>query len=254
MGTRVPDPPVSNEDAFSALARDLGTARSPEEILEHLSALYGALCDPATGADRANRFLLADGLPAVIRHLMGAATSEGKIKPEDLSSAIPDAAAGALTELFRHMDAPMVGRITTAADILALIDALRSAPTLISRSAATDALLKLAEAQPTHHKLMADAGVFDLVSALYDIIGAQPRMNWEDPLIRDTLDVGAALVRVLVRSKTAAVAQLRRSISASKADVVFNALVILQVSLLLFTPCCLLAKMKPCSSCPGSPR
>jgi hypothetical protein len=247
MGTRIPETLVSNEDAFSELARDLGTARSQEEILEHLNALYGALCDPATGADCAHRFLLADGLPAVIRHLTGTAASEGTIKPEDLSYALADAAAKALTELIRHMDAPLVGRITTAADILALIGALRSAPTLVSRSAASDALLKLAEAQPTHHKLMADAGVFDLVLTLYDIIGAQPQMNWEDPLIRDTLDVGAALVRLLVRSKTAAVAQLRRSISASKADVVFNALVVLQVSLVLLTPCCLVAKFKPCS-------
>ncbi len=231
MGTRVPESPVSKEVAFSVLARDLDTARSPKEVLRHLNALYGGLCDPATAGNRARTFLLADGLPALIRHLGGTTTSDSTRLLKDMSSAIPDAAAKALTELLRNMDAATVGRIATTGVTSSLLDVLKSAPTVMGRSAATRGLLRIAEAQPAQHTLMADAGVVNLVLALYHKIGADPEVNWGDPFIRDTLDLGATLVRVLVRAKTTVVLQLRHSISASKSEGVWNSLVLLQVSL-----------------------
>jgi hypothetical protein len=245
METRAPANPVSEEDAFNVMTKDLDTARSPKKVLEHLKALYVGLCDPGTAGNRARSFLLGDGLPAVIRHLSSAATSDGTLELEGKSSAISDAAAQALTELLRHMDAPMVSRIITTAETSALIEALTSAPTLMSRAAATRALLKIAEGQPTQHQFMASAGAFVLVLALYDTIGAQPQVNWEGPFISDTLDLGADPVRMLVRSNTVAVLQLRRSISKSRVDVAFASLVILQVSLSLYSPCCLGGKLTP---------
>jgi hypothetical protein len=233
MGTRAPETPVSEEAAFSVLAKDLDTAKSPKRILQHLNALHAGLCDSVTAGERARSFLLADGLPAVIRHLCGIGTSDNAAHL--MSCAVSVEAANVLTELLRHMDAPM-WRSTTTAETLQLTKALKSAPTLLGCCVATRALLKIAEAQPTQHEDMANADVFRLVHALYKAIRAEPRSRW-DPFMLDTVDQGAALARVLVRSETVAVDQLRDITSGAPADGVFDCLFIVQVSLLILCAC-----------------
>jgi hypothetical protein len=235
METTAPKPRAREKDVFRTLAEDLRTEASPDTILEHLEVLITGLDDPLSGDDkvhtleeagkvaasRARIFLKAGGLPAVIRHLRGATTSDAP------SGAISSRAATALWELLKRNDAVMAELHVAENVMLPLLDALRDAPAPVARSVAAQALLDIAGVHPGQGKVMAEAGVIGMVVAYHILIGALPEQGSDLP--EAASNPAAALACVLMGSSMVAVRDLRRAILGPEADQAFAALFVLQV-------------------------
>ncbi len=216
-------------DAFQMLADNLATEALPEVYLERLKLLVAGLHDPWLGEHRALTFLQAGGLPVIIRHLRGSAAAGAVIHVNALSCSISSNAATALTTLLNR-DTATLAELSVATDMMPpLIDALSIAPDWTARSAAAHALLQIAKAHPAQQKAMADAGLFELVTAFYTRLGASLFVGASLMHIVNMLDPAAALVRVLLSSGTTAVRDLRRAICGPDVHEAFAALVILQV-------------------------
>jgi hypothetical protein len=116
----------------------------------------------------------------------------------------------------------MAGTGTTTSSIMALIRALRDAPSMAERCAATRKLLTTADAQPAKRKAMAEAGLMGLLLLLYVDIQGHPEAAQFGMLAGN-------LARTLLDSGTVAARDLERAIRAPEPAQTFAALVLLQV-------------------------
>jgi hypothetical protein len=228
------EPPTMSGPAFGVpnrgritcetLAEELRTETTALAILHHLAGLVAELDDAQTGPQWAHLFLRAGGLPAVIRHLRGTPAGGATPNLTPLSCHISHKAGEALLSLLHHRDAAHAELRNITNILPPLLDAMRHAPALYARSAATRVLLALAEAQPKECWAMAAGGVVALVLSLYEVAWELPR-----DLASDVATPGADLVCTLVRSGTDAVKELREAILSETAVHSFVALLLLQV-------------------------
>jgi hypothetical protein len=212
--------------ALKSLARDLRTETTPTIILERLKALNSALDDPHTPDKDALVFLRAGGLPSLICHLTGTATSDALPNPCGTLCGRTALAGEAVTKLL--LSSAVMAELSSATDVVqSLIDVLRNTPSLLARTLAAHALLLIANGQPAHRGPMAQAGIVSLVLDLYVAFNAQELLP--TGLMEAPLD----LAQVLVCSETSAVEDLGRGIRASDTIPCFGALLILRVSILV---------------------
>jgi hypothetical protein len=216
------------------LAEKLRTATSAERLLEHLSVALSAFSNAVAllkaGDETTLAFLRAGGLPTLIRHLGAPATPlrspRADVTPADISLAISEVAAAALRALF-HCSDTVTAELGAAPGVIpALADALRDAPSVMSRSVSAAALGVLADAEPLRCNIMAEAGVMGLLLSLH-------RDLWESVADADVAtELGppvVGLANMLLGTQPAAAHQLGEAISAVDSVESFTALIVLQV-------------------------
>jgi hypothetical protein len=222
MGKRAPTS-LTSAPAVQRLTEELQTQASPKIILQGLKALSKGLSDEQTGCNVALWFLRAGGLPTLIRHLRACpspgTTTESGVTP----SALSGAAASALVELLPARDA-LTAELEAATDVtMPLIDALRDAPTVQSRTLAFNVLVVVAMCQPGQCRAIGEAGVVGLLATLYLESG---------DLLSDSGEfatLASNMVHMLLESGVAAATDLRQAILAPETDRVFTALNLLLV-------------------------
>lgn len=216
-----PSMPVLTQCPFQKLASDLLTETSAQAISLCLNAIIMGLGkdqELGTGGQGPVKFLRVGGLPAVIRHLRGTATS-GATR-DAWASEISDAAGSVLGFLLCQNPLAMAEIMATTGIVPQLIDALCDAPVPNSRAMAAATLRILALAQPAQCRAMADAGVIKLIVALYTEVGEHTAM------LEPTTDLGA----VLMCSEPVAARDVKQAICGKKNAQNYAALVLLQVS------------------------
>jgi hypothetical protein len=212
------------------LAEGLRIETSPAKVLKNLHAVTAVLAEPQTGGDAARMFAQAGGLPPLIRHLAGTATSpatssatsspnsDAEITPFTIS----EAAREALEAIHLHPVAKTPGFISAVGDFTPLLDALRDAPSVHARSTAAAVLFHLARTQPMRGKAMADAGVLRLALAAY-VEFCRGSLGAEKPA------APVNLARLLVWGESVAARELAGLIRAPQAEQAFHALVFFDV-------------------------
>lgn len=214
------------------LAKELLMETSPETILQNLQAIKVSFCRPldlATAGRGPLKFLRAGGLPAVVRHLRGTATSGAANDPDASPSAISNAAAEVMSELLSDrackMGACTLAEVKAATGVVPpLIDALRDAASNKARAMAAHTLGILAKAQPPDSRAMAEAGVIGLVLDFYAKIGdLSERENLGN------LAPATDLACWLVCSQAVAARDLREAICGADTFQTYAALALLQV-------------------------
>jgi hypothetical protein len=224
METRAPKRSTNEEATFQKLAEDLRQETSPQVIFSCLKALREELDDPHTAGHRTHIFLQAGGLLPLIRHLMGTTSTTSSqahaspIDPSDLSHE----AARTLSWVLGQGETALELRVAKGL-LPPLIDALRGAPAMPARTTAAFGLAMLAEAQPGERRAMVEAGVLDLVFALYDDLA-------EEAWLTNTECQAANLVCELMRDKVVRARELERAIRGAGPVGKFSALVLLQIS------------------------
>lgn len=222
MGTWVPETSgisAGQKDAVEGLAEVLRTFTMEKPLGDLLRTLVAILQVSDEGA---RVFLRAGGLPTLIRHLRGAATSDS-----DQAVASPDVAdwaAEALSALRNTRSKVRLG--LSMSDIPPLVDALRDAPTLGSRCEAVDLLLVLAKAQPSECTAIVEAGVFGLVLTLHAMLSDYTGQARD---VNDDLRQVVKLARQLLCSGAGAANELRLAMLAPHPADCFTALVLAQV-------------------------
>lgn len=213
------------KDLFHNLAEVLRNEIFPAAILNHLEAVFVGINKPHTADKRALTFLRADGLPILISHLAGTATSRSGA----MGRAISDKAAQCLLKLLYLNDTVKAELCIQTNVIPPLINALGVAPTVVGRSAAAAALHMFSKDQPKECMAMVEAGVVGQVLILFaDIWNLTPDMT--DPLLVNNMtEIAGGLMNVLLRSKTDAASRLRWAICAPHAAKAFTALLLVQV-------------------------
>lgn len=216
------------EEEFQRLAEDLATETSAKAILQFLPKLFGALdAEVAEGGNLPPAFLLAGGVPTVIRLLQGNPTAD----------AAPDAvrrniamAAGACLDRVTYCCA---GKHTVlpAKLVPALTSALRDAPHIIARMAAAKAMVSIAASEAEQRRAMAEGGVIGLVLAFLLDAGD----DFEDV---DKFGAVWVLARDLVCWEMAAVREIRRAMCTADADLAFMAVQVLMVRYSCFQTMC----------------
>jgi hypothetical protein len=221
MGTRAPRRPTDEEATFQKLAEDLRLETSPQTIFACLTALKEGLDDRHTAGHRTRIFLQAGGLPPLIRHLMGTTktseTHDTRIDPSDLS----DEAARALSRLLSQDEITSELRVAKGL-VPPLIEALGKAPATTARTCAAFGLALLAEDQQGERRAMVEAGVLELVFALYDTLA-------EAAWLTNIECQAAVLVCELVCAKAIRARELERAIRGAGPVGKFSAMVLLQV-------------------------
>jgi hypothetical protein len=171
MAAKAPGSLSSGELGFQKLAEKLQWGPLPSGILQPLGAIYEGLSGPDMPDKRDLVFIQAGGLVPVVRSLMGTAPTHSAPDPDISPSVISEAAAAAVTALFRQQKVVMPEIRVAKGILLPLIDAIRDAPHMMGRCAAQLALGLLAQAQPKKCKAMVKAGVFEHVFALCKDMG-----------------------------------------------------------------------------------
>jgi hypothetical protein len=144
----------------------------PETTLNHLEVLIDCLQDDQTHDTRALVFLEASGLGRLVRHLRGTAALHATPNTAIPPSAISAEAAVALRLVLRPTMAVTRQLWGDTSVVPALIDALRDAPDMHARYAAVEALYIFSTSQ-CECRAMAEAGVFELLLALFRDVGEQ---------------------------------------------------------------------------------
>jgi hypothetical protein len=212
------------------LAEKLRTATSAEALFDHLGVALSVFSNEVAGDETTLAFLRAGGLPTLIRHLGAPAaplrSPHADVTPADISVAISEVAGAALRALFHRSDAVTAELGAATGVIPALADALRDAPSVISRSVAAEALCVLAKAQPVRCKQMAEAGVMGLLLSLH-------RDIWEsDADASEATELWPPIVglaNMLLGTQPLATHQLGDAIRAVDSKESFTALIVLQV-------------------------
>ncbi len=174
----------SEEAAVQKLAEDVRTETSLDAIVGSLKALCRRLDDEARADHVALVFMRAGGLPALIRHLGGFATSAD---PETTAWVRNEAAEALRAVMGTPGEMEIMAELRTATGVIApLVDVLRGPPdidsphVIVSCSVACDTLLGFAVADRVHREAMADGGVIRLClgsAPMFGTPGAQSFMN-----------------------------------------------------------------------------
>jgi hypothetical protein len=219
-----PNSPMSKEAAIQKLADDLRTETLPATILADLKALDSALNNEVVGDKLALVFLHACGLPTLIQHLGGSVTSAGTTDADAMASAIPGAAAVALSRIFNMVQdrGALLVELQSIPGVIATLTAVFRDARLPARFFALTTLSMLATAQPTECKGMVEGGVVELVLKYFFDVGAMPG---------DTLLPTAAveLACVLLTTLPAAAWHFAQAIRAPGPVQAFAAVVLVQV-------------------------
>lgn len=266
MGTRVPETPAREKDALQRMVEDLRTETSERAILEKLKALMARLYASDEPVQNFLQALQAGGLPTLIRHLRGTATSgaapdQGSTSrdivelaaeggaPDQASTScdIAELAAEALGVL--HLIRSQFRLDPTTSDIPPLLDALlRGSPSFLARCVAANELLTFTKAQPTECRAIMEGGGIGLLLRLYDLCfmfyygpeGPPPGPPRTGVVRRGASSLRIAwqvavarpvlgLVRELVCSETGAAEELRDAILSPQTTDRFSALVLMHV-------------------------
>jgi hypothetical protein len=222
----------SEEAVVQKLAEDLRTETSPAAIVGCIKALCKRLDDEARADYVALVFIRAGGLPALIRHLGGFATSAPTADPEATARVRQEAAEALRALMGGTQDMEIMAELRAARGVIApLLDVLRGPQdsnmpeVFISCSVACDTLLALAVADRVHREAMVDGGVIGLLLALCaDVWNARGTEFCEQKG-----EMAALLTRILIESGTAAARDLERAIRAPDPVQCFGALLLLQV-------------------------
>jgi hypothetical protein len=221
MGTNAPPTDLEMRKTFIVLTKLVRTETSPEMIVDRLQILKRALQDEEVTDMCALIFVRNGGLPTLIRHLKGVATSDGASNA-DVTPAMISAYAGETLHMILNSNNRKAELVSPPGIIPPLIDALRDAPHVLARTAAAQALLLLVLTQPAGHRAMVDAGVMGAVAA-YFIRGKN------SPMAVDKAGPTWDLAQLLLCSQPAAVRDLRLLICGPDTEQAFTALLILHV-------------------------
>jgi hypothetical protein len=232
MGSKAPATSSSEEAVVLKLAEDLRTEASSKSVLKSIKLLFKCLNCPYRGDAVAARFLRADGLPALIRHIQGTATQSPTGCQDAIQSAVSEKATAALRALLRTSEAVRDQLGDMPGIMKPLIDTLCDA-SLEGRCAAAEALVALLVAERAHSAAMADAGVIGLTLSLYIDLLESP----EGPILSKG---PAMLVRGLVSSAKDAACDFEQAIRGPDSVQAFAALTILQVR-----HCCCVSSWSP---------
>jgi hypothetical protein len=227
MGTRSSFSLSPDEAGVQRLAEDLRTETSAIAILSRLEALIKGLTDKQMADKVARAFMRAGGLPILICHLRGSATSPSAHGPH-INPLPPKEAGLALLALLRSQNA-IKPELQAATDvIMPLIDVVRGG-ILPSRFCALNALLVLAIAHPGHLKAIAEAGGMRLLLDLYVDLGDQPSSVLA--AVVPSSELAARLGQRLLESGPVAPRELEQAIRSPHTVQTFSALVLFQVAL-----------------------
>lgn len=223
-GMRIPENRAQEKTALQKLAQDFCTETAAFTIATLLDALIRGLANPLTAERRALIFLQAGGLPPLIHHLRGTATSTS----DPSSRTISNKASEALTA-FLTFKGPVWTELCSARSIIPqLMDALHAAPTVMSRGSALSLLLVFVY-ERTECKPLAEAGLIGRVLELFNYIWTYHPDIFDVLVARGKTWNGVGLVGELVCAEAAAAEDLRRAICGPSTAQAFAALLIAKV-------------------------